>query len=418
MKSVSFNPTALSFIIGKSIGKLTEKALFRPISGIRFEDVKEPELPGNDWVRLEILKAGICGTDIGALSYNASAIMEPFGSMPAVLGHEILARIIEIGPGVRSVEVGQRVIVDPLISCTMRGFSEDERCPSCKSGDPGTCERAGDEGELMIDGVKLPRGASIGYHATLSGGWAERMIAHESQLYPIDDRLDDRTAVLIEPISVGMHAVLGERSLSDGPVLVIGSGPIALGTIWSLRAIGYEGELVAQVEPGRRAEIARELGASSVVSPGQEARQALIDTGAQAYKPIIGDEVYAGGGFPLIFDCVGSEQTIKQSLRYASSRGRIAMLGCAYEISKLDLTFMWARELDIKGYVGYGLEDWRGERKHTFQITQELLLETGTSVDQMVTHIFPLTRYQDALSTAAKRRNVDAIKVLFDPMLS
>jgi threonine dehydrogenase-like Zn-dependent dehydrogenase len=241
------------------------------------------------------------------------------------------------------------------------------------------------------------------------------MIAHESQLFAVDDRLSDRTGVLMEPLAVGMHAALRSRPFAEGPALVIGSGPIALGVIWALRAVGYEGELVAQIKRGHEADIARALGASDVISPGEEARQALIDTGTSAYMPIIGDEVYAGGGFPLIFDCVGSGQTIKQALRYAAPRGEIVMLGCAAQIPKLDLTFIWARELRIHGYVCYGREEWRGELSHTFQITHDLLLETGAPVERMVTHDFPLAQYRDAVSAAANRRRTGSIKVVLDP---
>ncbi len=372
MRAVSFNVTIPSFLIGKGLGGLTESAIFGGLSGVRFGEVSEPSLPAGDWVRLEVLKAGICGTDIGTLTFKASPAMGPFGSFPAVLGHGILARVLEVGPGVRSVETGQRVAVDPMISCTMRGFEGDARCHSCTAGLHCTCERSGEEGALMVDGAALQRGATIGYHASLPGGWAERMIAHQSQLFVVADGMNDRTAARIVPLALGMHAVLGSRPFSDGPVLVIGSGPIALGTIWALRTAGYQGELVAQIKRGHEAEIARGLGASTVVSPGDEARQALVDTGASAYMPIVGDEVYAGGGFPLIFDCVGSRHTVKQCLRYASPRGRIVMLGCAAEIPKLDLTFVWARELDVKGYVGYGIEDWRGKRMQPFKITSDL----------------------------------------------
>lgn len=418
MKAVSFNVTVPSFLIGKGLGKVTEAALFGGLSGVRFGEVEEPALPGDDWVGLEILKAGICGTDIGTLTFKASPAMEPFGSFPAVLGHEIVARVTEVGSAVRRVDVGQRVAVDPMISCTMRGFPGDTQCRSCAAGLHCTCERMGEEGEIVVGGAKLRPGATVGFHASLPGGWGERMIAHESQLFVVDDAMEDRTAVLIEPIAVGMHAVLGERPFPSGSVLVIGSGPIALGTIWSLRAAGYDGELVAQIKRGHEADIAKAFGATTVVSPGDEARQALVDTGAMAYMPIVGDEVYAGGGFALIFDCVGSGETVKQSLRYASPRGRIVMLGCAAEISKLDLTFTWARELNVKGYVGYGMEEWRGERAHTFQITHDLLLDTGTVVDSMVTHVFPLEQYQNALSAAANRRKTGSIKVLLDPTVS
>jgi len=112
---------------------------------------------------------------------------------------------------------------------------------------------------------------------------------------------------------------------------------------------------------------------------------------------------------------VGSRQTIEQALRFTAPRGRIVMLGCAAEIRKLDLTFLWARELDVKGYVCYGTEEWRGERRHTFQITHDMLLETGAPVQEMVTHVYPLGQYQQALSTAASRSKTGSIKVLLDP---
>ncbi len=414
MRAVSFNVTIPGYVLGKSLGRVTEAALFGGLSGVRYGDVAEPGIPGRDWVRLEVLKAGICGSDIGALTFKTSPAMEPFSSFPAVLGHEILARVLDVGPDVRRVERGQRVSVDPVISCTMRGFGGN-RCPSCANGLHGTCERSGEEGDVFIASRRLRAGLTVGFQADLAGGWGERMIAHESQLFPLDDQMSDRTAVLIEPLAVGMHAVLGARPFGSGPALVIGSGPIALGTIWALRAVGYEGELVAQIKRGHEADIARALGASEIVSPGDEARQGLVETGAQAYMPIIGDEVYAGGGFPLIFDCVGSGETVKQSLRYAAPRGRIVLLGCAAEIRKLDLTFVWAHELEIKGYVCYGDEEWRGARKHTFEVTHDLLLETGAPLERMVTHVYPLEQYRDALSAAANRRRTGSIKVLLDP---
>ncbi len=415
MRAVTFNVTIPSYVVGKSLGRVSEAALFGGLSGVRYGEVREPDLPGPEWVKLDVLKAGICGSDIGNLTLKASPAMEPFGSFPAVLGHEILARVADVGPGVRGVEVGQRVAVDPGVSCTVRGFDGTRQCASCLEGLPATCVRAGEYGETIIDGQPIKRGMTIGYHGSLPGGWGERMIAHASQLFPVDDAMADNTAVLIEPLAVGMHAALRSRPFPDGPALVLGSGPIALGVVWALRAAGFEGTIVAQVKREYEQRLAQSLGADVVVSPGDEAREALIGTGAQAYMPIVGDEVFAGGGFPLVFDCVGSGQTIKQALRYTAVRGRIVLLGCAAEIRKLDLTFVWANELRIQGFQCYGDEEWRGKTEHTFQITHDMLLETGAPVEEMVTHVFPLSQYRSALSTAANRRRTGSVKVLLDP---
>ena len=415
MRAVAFNVTAPSFLLSKALGRVTEAALFGRLSGLRRVETPCPELPGDDWVKVEVSKAGICGSDLATLTLKASPILEPFGSFPAVLGHEIVGRVVEAGPGVSRVGIGQRVVVDPMISCEVRGHPEAKTCPSCSVGLHSTCELAGEEGALNVAGSPMRRGTMIGFHASLPGGWGERLIAHESQVFPVGDDLTDDEAVLVEPLAVGMHAVLQARPLGSGPVLVIGSGPIALGTVWALRAAGYDGHLVAQVKRGHEADLAIKLGASETVSPGPEARSALIGTGAAAYMPIIGSEVFAGGGFPLIFDCVGSQQTLDQSLRFACPRGRIVVLGCAAEMRKLDLTLTWAREIEVKGYIAYGAEEWRGERVHTFDATLAALAEMRSPISEMVTHAFPLSGYREALSTAVNRRISGAIKVVFDP---
>jgi threonine dehydrogenase-like Zn-dependent dehydrogenase len=339
--------------------------------------------------------------------------MEPFGSFPAVLGHEILAQVEEVGPGVTRVRPGQRIAVDPILSCTARGH--DRPCPSCAGGLHSTCEMAGEDGETRVDGKPMSAGLTMGYHRDLPGGWGERIVAHEDQAFPVPDGLSDRAAVLTEPLSIGMHAVLRSPPQPDAEVLVIGSGPIALGTVWALRASGFDGVIVAQAKRRHEADLAMALGASEVIKPGDEARDAMVRTGAQAYQPIIGPEVFSGGGFPLIFDCVGSPSSLHQALTFASPRGEIVMLGCAAEIPKLDLTFVWARELNIRGYVGYGLEEWRGERLHTFEVTHRLMVEGGAPVHDLVTHVFPLHQYRDALSAAANHRRSRAVKVVLQP---
>ncbi len=415
MRALSFDVTVPGFILARSLGRWSEAATFGRLSGLRLRRMPDPVLPGPGWVRLEVLACGICGTDLGNLQMHASPVLEPFGSFPAVMGHEILARVVEVAPGVTRVRPGDRVSVDPMISCAVRGREAVSHCASCAEGRHSTCELAGEEGVLEIDGHPLSPGLTVGYHRDLPGGWGEAMIAHESQLFPVSDGLDDRAAVLIEPLSIGMHAVLNAPPPPRRDVLVIGSGPIAFGVIWALRATGFTGTIVAQTKREHEAGLARRMGASETVSPGAEARQVLTETGALAYQPIIGEEVFSGGGFPTVFDCVGNRSSITQALRYAAPRGRVVMLGCSAEIPKLDLTFLWARELEVRGFVGYGMEEWRGMRKHTFEVTHDLILESGIPVQEMVTHAFPLSQYRSALSAAANHRRSKAVKVVLEP---
>ena len=465
MKAVEFNVTVPGYLLAKSLGRVADSAIHGRLSQLSLVDRPAPSLPGEDWVRIEVLLCGICGSDLGNIAYDSSPAMEPFGSFPAVLGHEILGRVVEAGPRAGHLSPGQRVVIDPMIHCEARGYARDQWCRSCAAGLHATCEMAGEEGPLVVGdwpagqrdrpeekrgrpagtrdrsagkrirpaekqgrstgmrgrsteqgGRPLGPGLTVGYHRDLPGGWGEQVIAHKRQVFPVPDGLDDRVAVLAEPLAIGVHGVLGSGALrSPGPVLVIGSGTIAFAVVWSLRTLGYEGRLIAQSKRTHEVEMARALGADETVTPGDEARQALVDTGARAYMPVVGDEVYAGGGFAFVFDCVGSESSLVQSLRVASPRGRVVLLGCAGQLKKLDLTFLWARELRVQGFVGYGMEEWDGQRRHTFDVTLERMAADPGGLARMVTHVFPLEQYRDALRAAYDHRRSKSVKVVLQP---
>lgn len=436
MKAVEFNVTIPGYVLARSLGRVSDAFIYGRPSRLGMVERAVPSIPGDDWVRIEVVLCGICGSDLGNISYRSSPAMEPFGSFPAVLGHEILGRVVEAGPGVTHVKAGDRVVVDPMLHCEARGWRADAWCPSCVGGTHATCEQAGERGPAgpaagELDSAAerasergsgrgwdggLSAGATIGYHKDLPGGWGEEMVAHRRQVFAVPEAIPDRVAVLAEPLSIGVHGVLGSGALrARGPVLVIGSGAIAFGTIWALRTLGYAGRVVAQVKRPHEVALSGALGADEAVAPGEESRQALIDTGARAYMPVVGDEVYAGGGFEVVVDCVGSRASISQALRYTSPRGRVVVLGCAGQLRKLDLTFLWARELSIQGHVGYGAERWDGRTLHTFEIALERMAADPGALGDMVTHVFPLAQYRDALRAAYDHRRSKAVKVALAP---
>jgi len=409
MRALRFDISIPRYLAARSVGKWADWAVFGAPSGLGLVDLPEPVLPGPQWVRLEIISCGVCGTDLSTLRFKTSLSLEPFASFPAVLGHEILARVIETGSEVRAVRVGDRVAVDPSISCEMRGRLREDWCSCCAAGLPSTCAKAGE----ATPGIA--RGFVLGSNRDLLGGFSERIVAHQSQLFPVRPEIDDLSVALIEPLSVSVHAALKAQVDPGASVLVIGSGPIAFATIWALRALGHAGPLVAQTKRVNESAMARELGASATAAPGPEARKALFATGASAYKPLVGPEVFGGGGYGVVFDCVGSRASLDQALRYVAPRGRVVLLGCAGQVGPLDLAFVWSREVQVQGYLCYGTETWRGERLHTYEVTQRLLAQGKAPVSKLVTHVFPLKRYREALAAAAHRRDSGAVKVLVVP---
>ncbi|MFP2931388.1 alcohol dehydrogenase catalytic domain-containing protein, partial [Pyxidicoccus sp. 3LG] len=127
MKGLVFDLSIPKYVLARGLGGLYPKLHYGAGSCLSLRELPRPALPGPDWVRLKPLLTGLCGSDMATLFFKASPQLEPFNSFPAVLGHEILAEVTELGPQARGVEVGQRVAVDPLLPCRLRGIQ-----PPCK----------------------------------------------------------------------------------------------------------------------------------------------------------------------------------------------------------------------------------------------------------------------------------------------
>ena len=364
-----------------------------------------PALPGRDWVRITPTLAGICGSDTSLLTGRASPILSPFASFPAILGHEVVGVVEEAGSEA-GVSVGQRVVVDPIISCFVRGL---DPCDACRDGLPALCRHA-------ADGPLSP-GMLIGYCRDLPGGWSDAMLAHTSQLHPVPDSVSDEAAVLVEPLACSLHAVLAARPAAVEQVLVVGGGTIGLGVVMALRMLDPEADVTAVVRHSGQADLGTRLGASRVVLDrgGKGPQRAAVEVaGARAHRPIVGREVFTGG-FDLVFDAVGSAASVDASLRVTAPRGRLVLLGTAGELAHLDLTLAWARELRVIGSYVYGREATLPGAPHTFDYLLERLAQPDAPpVAELVTHRFGLDRWRDALTVATGRGKHASVKVVFD----
>lgn len=404
MKALVYTLSLSRLLATRTLGRYQPWVIYGPPGPVSLAELPAPEMPDDEnWAIIRPRLAGICGTDMSAIAGQSSPTASPFNSFPAVLGHEIVGSIEEAGSKI-DLPIGSRVVIDPWISCTMRSLPP---CRQCAAGRPYICENAA-EGSLAP-------GMLLGFCRDLPGGWSEQMLAHKSQLFPVPDTMSDELAVLIEPISIGMHAILRHPPQAGDHLLIIGAGTIGLCLLAALRLLEIDNiHVTITAKHPIQVHLAKALGADQVVTPSQIAAVAQ-ELGARPYKPIIGKNVFRGG-FDTVYDCVGSRSSLDDALRLVREGGNVVVVGGAGEISRLDWTFIWMRELNVIGTVGAGMENWQGRQVHTFQLVIEgLERHPQLPLTSLITHRFPLSGYRQALKAALDRRSSGAVKIVFAP---
>ena len=162
--------------------------------------VPDPQLLHQDWVITRPRLTGICGSDSKQILMDfgeddVDNAMAAFCSFPQVMGHEVVADVVAVGPQARGLQVGQRVVLNPWLSCGPRGI--EPPCPACESGDLSLCWS-------FTDGDIKP-GIHSGVSADVTGGYAELMPAHDSMLFSVPESVPDELAVFADPFSVSLR---------------------------------------------------------------------------------------------------------------------------------------------------------------------------------------------------------------------
>src|SRR5215471_18433535 len=176
------------------LGRVDKRFFFGPFSPAALKEIPEPALPADDWVVLSTRLCGICGSDYKQMFLNGSMDnpMTAIISFPQVLGHEVVGTVVRVGPKVRTRRVGERVVLNPWLSCSPRGI--EPPCPECQQGQYSICRN-------FAHG-HIPPGIHTGNSSAATGGFAPFVPAHESMCIPVPDGVSDEHAVLADPFSV------------------------------------------------------------------------------------------------------------------------------------------------------------------------------------------------------------------------
>jgi threonine dehydrogenase-like Zn-dependent dehydrogenase len=336
---------------------------------------------------------------------KSSIYLSAFTSFPFVPGHEVVGTVIETGPAVAGVKVGQRVVLEPALGCSARGFHD--LCHPCGEGHYANCERV-TQGDISA-------GVQIGYCRDTGGGWGSELVAHESQLHAVPDSVPDEAAVMTEPLSCALHGVLEAHIPEGARVLVVGSGTIGLLTIVALQALAPTSTVVAMAKYAHQKELATVLGAEQVVPPGNDGYERLAElSGASSYSLPIGKPAVLGG-FDITFECTGSAAGIEDAMRWTRSQGQMVITGMP-SVNKIDLAPMWYQELRVNGAYAYSVETDGKAKVKTFHRALDMLSRDGWGdrLASLVRHRFSLKQHRKAIATAMRPGRSGAVKAVFD----
>ncbi len=365
-----------------------------------------------DWVVTRPILSGVCGSDAKLVlgDFHDGDIDNPmaaFSSLPHVPGHEVVAEVVALGPEARGVEVGQRVVLNPWLSCAPRGITP--LCPPCRAGDLNLCWS-------FTEGDISP-GVHIGVVTGAPGAWAELLATHSSMLFPVPDDVSDEAAVLADPFSVSFHSIVRNPPPSEGRVVVFGAGALGLASVAILHTLypRLEVAVVARF-PAQVAE-AKAFGASVVLA--HEPREALVESlaewsGGVLHAALDGLPMAHPGHIDVVYDTVAKPETFEVGVRVLAERGRLVYTGVAVP-GRWEWTPVYFKELTIVGSNAFAMEEFEGARRHTIEHYLSLVQDGRIDLTTMVTHRYPLEDWWGALKALARPEESGVLKAAFAP---
>jgi threonine dehydrogenase-like Zn-dependent dehydrogenase len=231
----------------------------------------------------------------------------------------------------------------------------------------------------------------------------------------VGDGLSDADAVTVEPLACALHAVIGAGVGDDAVVAVIGAGTLGLATVAAFGYLASRGALpsprVLAVGARYAAQrtLAEQLGASVVVPPDQLGRAVRRHARSLMVGGPSGSRLT--GGADVVFDCVGSSESIAGSLEVVRPHGTVVLIGMPGRL-QVDLAPLWHREIRLAGAYAYGTELFDGNPRPTFELALEAAAAMSTG--RLVSASYPLERFEEAVAHAGAAGRRGAVRIAFD----
>jgi L-iditol 2-dehydrogenase len=331
--------------------------LLTGIGQFEIRQVPDPKIVNDSDVLVRIKTVGVCGSDIHY--YTIGRIGSQVVQFPFIVGHETAGIVEKTGKKVTRVKAGQRIAVDPAVSCG--------KCDQCKAGRENTCR------ELRF----------LGAPKQLEGSLCEYVVLPEKNCFPIGESMTFEQATLAEPLSIGVYSVERSALPAKANLAILGVGPIGMSVFHVLRTRDV-GHVYVTDKIEERLALSRNLNPKWAGNPNR------VDVVKEISKiePLLLDVVY---------ECSGDPRAIAQGVGLLKPGGTLVIVG----ITETDEVSFPIHELRRKEITILNIR----RQLHCTQKAIDLLARRKINMDSMVTHRFPLEETQKAFDLVANYRD-------------
>jgi len=344
---------------------LMNAAILNKPLDIEVKKVEVPE-PKEDEALIKVYCIGVCGSDVHY--YEHGKIGRYVVEKPIILGHELAGEVVKVGRDVQNVSIGDRVAVEPGVTCG--------RCDYCKSGRYNLCP-------------------DVVFMATppVDGAWAEYVLVRSDCLFKLPNEMSYEAGALLEPLSVGIHAMMRGKVTPADRILVTGLGPIGLLTIQAAKMFGIQEIYATDIVPFRR-ELGLKLGATNVIDPLNENTKEQIE------------KLTDGRGINVMIETSGNGPAISETINILNRGGRIVLVGLpVVDEVPIDITHLIDSEYDVYGVFRYA---------NTYPTAIQALSNTNLNIENIITHKFALKDIREAVEIARMEKDT-SIKIMIYP---
>lgn len=320
--------------------------------------IGETEKMAENSVMVKLEYIGICGSDLGF--YESGMVGPDPVPFPIVLGHECAGTVVQVGPKVTKVRVGDKVCLEPGVPCG--------HCEFCRSGNYNLCPD--------VDFMAAP--------PFKHGALMEYVVHPEEFTYKLPDNIDTLDGVMMEPFSVGYHAAEQGDVCFGKKIVILGAGCIGLMTIMACRLMGAV-DIIAVDLYDSRLEMAKRAGASVVINPKEQNLTAEIM------------KLFPAGA-DLVYETAGSEITTKQSGALVKPGGTICIVGMTHTPVPFDFFEIQLKEAAIKTVFRY---------RNSYEKVIDAVAKGLVKPKEIITNIFSFEGSDEAFKTSlADKQNI------------